>query len=87
MKKIEALINPSITKKGFFAFKLQAIIEWLDKGFGNLWSHIFWSPILQLKYSNLLILIEIARIQCISSTTCEKKNLPILVSSLKLKTI
>jgi len=39
-KKFEALINPSMIKKEFFAFKLQATIEWLDKGFGDLWSHI-----------------------------------------------
>jgi len=44
----------------------------LEKGFGDLWSHISWSPSLQLKYPNLLILVEIARIQCVSIASCER---------------
>jgi len=35
-KKFEALINPSLAKREFFAFKFQATIEWLEKGFGDL---------------------------------------------------
>jgi len=44
----------------------------LEKGFGDLWSHISWSPSLQFKYPNLLILAEIAKIQCVSIAICER---------------
>jgi hypothetical protein len=33
---------------------------------------ITWNPTLQLKYENLLMLAEIARVQCISTATCER---------------
>ena len=33
---------------------------------------ITWNPILQLNYENLLMLAEIARVQCISTATCER---------------
>jgi len=35
-KKFKALITPLVAKREFFAFKLQATTERLDKGFGDL---------------------------------------------------
>ena len=33
---------------------------------------VSWNPTLQLKYSNLLAIADIARIQCVSTTQCER---------------
>ena len=33
---------------------------------------ITWNPTLQLKYENLLVLVEITRVQCISTAICER---------------
>ena len=33
---------------------------------------ISWNPILQLKYSNLLVVANIAYVQCDSTTQCER---------------
>ena len=40
--------------------------------FEDVWTSISWSPSLKVKYSNLLILAEIAKCQRVSTTTCER---------------
>jgi hypothetical protein len=55
-----------------FAFKIQGSIEWMDLTFADVWTSISWSPTLKVKYSNLLILVEIAKCQCVSTATCER---------------
>jgi hypothetical protein len=36
-----------------------------------LWGMITWNHALQARYPNLLILAELAHVQCVSTTTCE----------------
>ena len=72
MKKIHSLINSIAIKINVFAFNLQATTDWLDKRFKNVWSMITWNHTLKLKYENLLVLAEIARVQCISTANCER---------------
>ena len=71
-KKIPPLLNSSTIKRECFAFKLQAITVWLDKSFKDVSSMITWNHTLKIKYENLLVLVEIARVQCISTTSCER---------------
>jgi hypothetical protein len=61
-----------LCKQEFFAFKIQGSTEWTDLTFADVWTSISWSPSLKVKYSNLLILAEIAKCQCVSTTTCER---------------
>ena len=60
-------------------FKLQCTTEWGDKNFRDLWGMITWNHALQARYPNLLILVELAHVQCVSRATCEhafsKQNL------------
>ena len=46
--------------------------RWLDKSFKDVWSIITWNHTLKVKYKNLLVLAEIARIQCISTASCKR---------------
>ena len=71
-KILPPLIKPQKVREEFFAFKIQSTTEWCDKTFKDLWGMITWNPTLQLKYENLLMLAEIARVQCISTATCER---------------
>ena len=66
------LVDVPTCKQEFFAFKLQGCTKWMDKTFGELWAFISWSPLLKLKYPNLLILSQIAECQCVSIATCER---------------
>jgi len=66
------LIKSQKVREEFFSFKIQSTTECGDKTFKDLWGMITRNPTLQLKYENLLVLAEIARIQCISTTTCER---------------
>jgi len=59
-------------KHEFLAFKLHATTEWGDKTCRNLWSMVTLNLSLQTQYPNLLVLIDLARVQCISTTTCER---------------
>ena len=70
-RKIHPLIKSVAIKREFFAFKLQVTTDWLDKSFKDVWSMIIWNPTLKMKYENLLVLAEIARVQCISTVSCE----------------
>jgi hypothetical protein len=47
-------------------------MEWGDKNFKDLWGMITWNHALQAQYPNLLILAELAHVQCVSTTTCER---------------
>jgi hypothetical protein len=42
-----------------------------DKNFKGLWGMITWNHALQAQYPNLLILAELAHVQCVSIVTCE----------------
>ena len=67
-----ALINVDATKREFFFYKVQASTEWHDKTFDDVWSMISWNQLLRGKYENLRILADIARVQCVSTTQCER---------------
>ena len=71
-KDLPALIKSQKVREKFFSFKIQSTTEWSDKNFKDLWGMITWNPTLQLKYENLLMLAKIARVQCISTSTCER---------------
>ena len=71
-KDLAPLIKSQKVREEFFSFKIQSTTEWSDKNFKDLWGMITWNPTLQLKYENLLVLAEIARVQCISTATCER---------------
>ena len=71
-KKICALMNVDATKRELFSYKVQASTEWHDKFFNNVWSMISWNQLLCGKYENLCILADIARVQCVSTTQCER---------------
>jgi hypothetical protein len=66
------LLNATLCKQEFFDFKIQGSTEWMDLTFADAWTSISWSPSLKVKYSNLMILAEIAKCQCVSTATCEK---------------
>ena len=65
-KDLPPLIKSQKVREEFFSFKIQSTTEWFDIKFKDLWGMITWNPTLQLKYENLLVLVEIARVQCIS---------------------
>jgi hypothetical protein len=71
-KNLGPLINSDLVKHEFFSFKIQCTTEWMDKNFRDVWVMITWNPDLRGKYANLLILAEIARVQYISTTACER---------------
>ena len=71
-RKIPPLVNSIAIKREFFAFKLQANMDWSDKSFKDVWSMITWNHTLKAKYENFLVLAEIARVQCISTASWEK---------------
>lgn len=53
-------------------FKLQTTTDWLDKFFKDVWSMITWNHTLKVKYENFLVIVEIARVQCISTVSYER---------------
>ena len=71
-KTLPLLVNSNEYRREFFNFKLQRILDWHDKTFKDVSSMIIWNEPLQKSYANLLHLFEIARCQCISTTTCER---------------
>lgn len=56
----------------FFAFKLHETVYWSDKSFNDVWAMVTWNDMLKRKYKNLIIFLEIARVQCISTASCAK---------------
>ena len=71
-KTLPPLVNSDECRREFFNFKLQGTLDWSDKTFKDVWSMITWNEPLQKSYANLLQLAEIARCQCVSTTTCER---------------
>ena len=71
-KTLPPLVNLDECKREFFNFKLQGTLDWSNKIFKDVWSMITWNEPLQKSYANFLQLAEIARCQCINTTTCEK---------------
>jgi hypothetical protein len=63
------LVNATLCKQEFFAFKIQGSTKWMDLTFADVWTSISCSPSLKVKYSNLLILVEIAKCQCVSTNS------------------
>ena len=61
-KDLPPLIKSQKVREEFFSFKIQSTTEWSDKNFKDLWGMITWNPTLRLKYENLLVLAEIARV-------------------------
>ena len=70
--KLPPLVDQTACKREFLAFKLQCTTEWGDKNFRDLWGMITWNHALQARYPNLLILAELAHVQCVSTATCER---------------
>ena len=77
------LVDVAACMQEFFTFKLRGCTKWMDKTFRELWASISWSPLLKLKYPNLLILSQIAKCQCVSIATCERAFF--VQNSIKLK--
>ena len=69
--KLLPLVDQTTCKREFLAFKLQCTTEWGDKNFRDLRGMIIWKHALQTRYPNLLILAELAHVQCVSTTTRE----------------
>jgi hypothetical protein len=67
-------VDQATCKREFLVFKLQCTTEWGDKNLKDLWSMIIaWNHALQARrYPNLLILAELAHVQSVSTTTCER---------------
>jgi hypothetical protein len=68
--KLPPLVDQATCRRGSLAFKLQYTTEWGDKSFRDLWGMITWNHALQAQYPNLLILVELAHVQCVSTVTC-----------------
>jgi len=66
------LINVDATKREFFAYKVQAFTKWHDKTFNDVWFMISWNQSLRGKYDNIRILADIAKVQYVSTTQCER---------------
>ena len=74
LKLPRPLVDQATCKREFLVFKLQCTTEWGDKNLKDLWSMIIaWNHALQARrYPNLLILAELAHVQSVSTTTCER---------------
>jgi hypothetical protein len=70
--KFPPLMDHATCKREFLAFKLQCTTKWGDKNFEDVWGMITWNHALQARYPNLLILVELAHVQCVSTMTCER---------------
>jgi hypothetical protein len=70
--KLPPHVDQTTCKCEFLAFKLQCTTDWGDKNFRDLWGMITWNHALQAQYPNLLILVELAYVQCVSTMTCER---------------
>ena len=66
------LVDHATCKCEILAFKLQCTMELGDKNLRDLWGMITWNHALQAWYPNLLILAELAHVQCVSTATCER---------------
>ena len=71
-KILSPLVDSDTCRREFFNFKLQASLDWNDKTFKDLWVMVTWNEPLQMKYANIFLLAEIARCQCVSTSTCKR---------------
>jgi hypothetical protein len=46
-------------------------MEWGDENFKDVWGMVTWNHTLQAWYPDLLVIAELACVQCVSTTTCE----------------
>jgi len=65
------LVDQVACKREFLAFKIQCTTKWGENHFRDLWGMITLNPALQSRYPNLLIPAELARVQHVSTATCE----------------
>ena len=68
--KLPHFMDQTTCKLEFLVLRLQCTTEWGDKNFRGLWGMITWNHVLQARYPNLLILAEVAHVQCVSIATC-----------------
>jgi hypothetical protein len=61
-----------VCKREFLAFKLQATTKWAYKTCRDLRGMITWNHSLQTRYPNLLVLVDLDRVQCVSTSTCKR---------------
>jgi len=71
-KILSLLVDLDAYRREFFNFKLQASLDWNNITFKDLWAMVTWNEPLQVKYASILLLTEIVRCQCVSTTTCER---------------
>ena len=71
-KILSSLVHSDACRRKIINFKLQASLNWNNKTFKTLWAMITWNELLQVKYANILLLAEITRCQCVSTTTCKR---------------
>ena len=71
-RKIHALINLVAIKKKFFTFKIISIYRFVNEIFKDVLLMIIRNHTLKVKYEYLVVLAEIARVQCISTASCER---------------
>ncbi|MCO5579228.1 hypothetical protein L7F22_033082 [Adiantum nelumboides] len=69
---VECLIDPFMLIKEFQTFKYQAYNEWKGWNFKTTWSYIGSNDTLREKYASLLLLAQIALVQCCSTDICER---------------
>ena len=61
-----------VCKREFLALKLQATTKWGDKSCRDVWGMITWNHSLQIRYPKLFVIADLARVQCVSTCTCER---------------
>ncbi|MCO5546617.1 hypothetical protein L7F22_000047 [Adiantum nelumboides] len=69
---IANLVDPIRLRKDFQTFKFQAFNEWRGWNFKNTWGYIGSNETLREKYGMLLVLAQIALVQCCSTAICER---------------
>ena len=65
-------ISVILVTASLVVFNVQGSCEWSDRTFEDMWTSISWSFSLKLKIPNLLTFANIARCQCVSTSTCER---------------
>ena len=70
--KLSPLVDHAACKRDLLAFKVLCTMEWEGKKFSDLWGMITWNHALQARYPNLLVLVELAHVQCDTRAMCER---------------
>jgi hypothetical protein len=63
-KTLSPLIKIDGSKAISLAFKLQAITNWGDKSFKDVWAMVTWNDTLKRKYEIMFVLMEIICVPC-----------------------